>query len=40
MGKREYYSGNFTNENLSWYWENGLHDAEIINVEKLELQYD
>ena len=23
-----------------WYWEKGLHDAEILEVESIELPYD
>ncbi|MCQ2485303.1 MAG: hypothetical protein MJ168_08225 [Clostridia bacterium] len=40
MPVKTYYSGNCTDDDLTWYWEQGLHDAEITGIEEVELAYD
>lgn len=40
MHIRKFASGDFSGQNPSWYWKAGLHDAEIVRVEKLAFDYD
>lgn len=30
----EYHSGNYSGKNPTWYWTEGLHDAQITKVER------
>lgn len=40
MHIRRFSSGDESGRNPPWYWKNGLHDAEITRIEKLEFDYD
>ena len=35
-----YCSGDMSGKNPNWYWNTGLHDAEIISAEHLALPYN
>ena len=37
---RSYFSGNLSGQDVPWYWTRGLHDAEILRTETMELPYD
>lgn len=40
MKENIYRSENLCEKSPDWYWKNGLHDAEIITVEYVQLAYD
>ena len=40
MGGRNYASGSLSGKAPEWYWRRGLHDAQILTADALELDYD
>lgn len=40
MHIRKFASGDLSGKHPAWYWKAGLHDAEVIRAELLELDYD
>lgn len=40
MKENVYHSGDMSTKSPAWYWTGGLHDAQIVSVEQLQLPYD
>lgn len=40
MSVRRFSSGDLSGKNPDWYWRAGLHDAQILRVAYLDLEYD
>lgn len=40
MSKRKIKKADDSNQFPQWYWEHGLHDAEILSISELELEPD